>query len=267
MKLRSVCMMVFSLLALGANAVPITIDLGTAGNFALLAGSTVTNSHSGTFITGDVGVFPGSSVTGFLPVTNVAGNLYLAANATTGQAQTDLLGAYNTAANPLLTRTDLTGQDLGALSSNPTPGVYFFSSSAALTGTLTLDGNGDPNAQWIFQIGSTLDIATNAALDLINGADACNVFWQVGSSATLQTNTNFAGTILALTSITLNGGTLDGRALALNGAVTINGQQFVDSSCQEPDPSNPVIPEPASLALLTLGLGTTLLTRKFRIGR
>ena len=101
------------------------------------------------------------------------------------------------------------------------PGVYCFSSSALLTGTLTLDGQGSKNPQWIFQMGSTLTTATGSVVSLINGAGKCNVFWQVGSSATIQTGNVFVGTILALTSITLDGGTLNGRALASNGAVTM----------------------------------------------
>ena len=121
------------------------------------------------------------------------------------QAQIDLTTAYNAAASLVLTQ-DLTGQDLGGLTL--LPGVYFFSSSAQLTGTLTLNALGDPNAEFVFQIGSTLTTASNSSVTMINGGSppACAVYWQVGSSATLGTDTAFEGHILALTSITMNTG-------------------------------------------------------------
>ncbi len=151
---------------------------------------------------------------------------YTAPSAVTAGAQSDLTIAYNAAAGAAC-NTNLTGQDLGG--KTLVPGVYCFSSSVGLTGTLTLDAQGDPNAQWIFQIGSTLITATNSSVLLINGASPCNVFWQVGSSATIETNNIFAGNIMALTSITLNGGALTGRALARNGAVTISNSEVVVS--------------------------------------
>jgi hypothetical protein len=207
----------------GAN---VTIDLGTAANFGLLAGSGITNSSAATSITGDVGSSPTPTVTGLI-ASQVKGILYTSANAATAQAQTDLIVAYNQAAGAVC-GTDLTGTDLGGLTL--VPGVYCFSSSAALTGTLTLDGQGNANAQWVFQIGSTLTTATNATVALINSAVNCNVFWQIGSSATIQTNNTFSGNIIALTSITLDGGTLNGKALARNGAVTIAAQETVNAS-------------------------------------
>ncbi|MBA3914129.1 MAG: DUF3494 domain-containing protein [Acidobacteriales bacterium] len=207
----------------------VAINLGTATNFGLLAGSGITNASAQTTITGDVGSSPNPAVTG-LTASQVNGTLYTAPDPATDQAQLDLTVAYDEAAGAPC-GTVLTGTDLGGLTL--VPGVYCFSSSAQLTGTLTLDGQGDPNAQWVFQIGSTLTTATDSSVLLINGGAICNVYWQIGSSATLGTNTTFVGNILALTSITLNGGTLNGRALARNGAVTISAAETVTANpCQ-----------------------------------
>ena len=205
------------------------ITLGTAGNFAVLAGSTVTNTGPSFIDGGDVGVSPGSAITGFPPGGVVPPYTMHAADAVATQAQSDLTIAYDAAAG--LSRTqDLTGQDLGGLTL--VPGVYSFSSSAQLTGTLTLDAQGDPNAQFVFQIGSTLTTASLSSVRTINGGSTpgCTVFWQVGSSATLGTHTAFQGHILALTSITLNTGAsiLDGSALARNGAVTLDTDHIVN---------------------------------------
>jgi hypothetical protein len=204
----------------GAN---VAINLGTATNFGVLAGSGITNASPATVITGDVGSSPTPAVTG-LTAAQVHGTLYTSANPATAQAQSDLTVGYNDAAGASC-NTDLTGTDLGGLTL--VPGVYCFSSSALLTGTLTLDGQGNASAQWVFQIGSTLTTATNSTVVLINGGVNCNVFWQIGSSATIQTNNTFVGNIMALTSITLDGGILNGRALARNGAVTISAQETV----------------------------------------
>lgn len=227
MKTSRATLVLVLLIAANAFANPtgpnVTINLGTATNFGLLAGSGITNASASTFITGDVGSSPTPTVTG-LTAAQVNGTLYTSSNPATAQAQTDLTTGYNEAAGAAC-GTDLTGTDLGGLTL--VPGVYCFSSSAGLTGTLTLDGQGDANAQWVFQIGSTLITATNATVLLINGAANCNVFWQVGSSATIQTNNTFVGNIMALTSITLDGGILNGRALARNGAVTISAQETV----------------------------------------
>jgi len=234
---RQISLLLFlSLLAVDAYAVP--IDLGTASAFGLLAGSGITNSGS-SVINGDVGSSPTPAVTGFPPGV-VNGTLYSAANAATTQAQLDLTTAYNTAAAATPTMT-LTGTDLGVYNAaNPLgPGVYFFSSSAGLTGNLTLDGGGDPNAQWVFQIGSTLTSATDSSVSFINSGTKCGVYWQVGSSATIGTNSAFAGNIMALTSIDLNGGTLNGKALARNGAVTISSAETVNAGpCSVPEPSS-----------------------------
>jgi hypothetical protein len=202
-------------------------SMGAAAPFAVLGSSTVTCTGAST-ITGDVGVWSGSAITGFPPCA-LTGTLHagdgvaMHAQADAATAYTELAGATCPAAN------DLTGMDLGGLTL--APGVYCFSSSAQLTGTLTLSGSG----VYIFQIGSTLTTASNSAV-VIAGAGPCtassNVFWQVGSSATLGTGTTFAGNILALASITMTtGASLDGRAIALNGAVTMDSNAI--TTCGE----------------------------------
>ena len=172
------------------------IPLGTAGNFAVLAGSTVTNTGPTVIDGGNVGVSPGSAITGFPPGSVVPPFTIHAMDAVALQAQTDLTTAYNAAA-ALLPHTDLTGQDLGGLTL--TPGNYFFSSSAQLTGTLKLNNQNDPNAQFVFQIASTLITAPISSVVTISGGamPGCSVFWQVGSSATLDMGTAFEGHILA----------------------------------------------------------------------
>ncbi len=164
-------------------------------SFAVLGGSTVTNTNTPTIVNGDLGVSPGSAVTGFPPGIVTGGTIH-AADAVAAQAQSDLTTVYNNLANRSCD-TDLTGQDLGG--KTLTPGVYCFSTSAQLTGTLTLDAQGNSNAEFIFQIGSTLTTASASSVLLINSASSCGVFWQVGSSATLGTGTALAGSIVALT--------------------------------------------------------------------
>jgi hypothetical protein len=201
--------------------------LGTAQSFAVLAGSAVTNTGS-TTVYGSLGVDPGLSITGFPPGL-VAGGTIHAGDAESLQAQTDTTIAYNALAGQTPT-VDLTGQDLGGLTL--TAGVYHFSSSAQLTGVLTLDAQGDPNAIFVFQMGSTLTTASNSSVLVLNGGDDCNVFWQVGSSATVGTTTAFKGNILALTSITLvTGATVSGRTLARNGAVTMDTNDISILKC------------------------------------
>jgi type VI secretion system secreted protein VgrG len=188
-------------------------------SFAVLGGSTVTNTATPTIVTGNLGVSPGSAVTGFPPGI-VAGGTIHAADSVAAQAQTDLTTVYNNLASAPC-NADLSGQDLGG--KTLTPGVYCYSTSAQLTGTLTLDAQGNSAASFIFKIGSTLTTASASSVLLINSASACGVFWQVGSSATLGTGTALAGSIVALSSITLNtGASLTGRALARNGAVTLD---------------------------------------------
>jgi len=193
-------------------------SLGSAQSFAVLGASTVTNTGS-SVITGDLGVSPGSAVTGFPPGLVVSGTIHRA-TAVALAAQNSVTTAYNSLASQACTQ-DLTGQDLGG--KTLTPGVYCFSSSAQLTGILTLNAQGNANAVFIFKIGSTLTTASSSSVVMSSGGSLCNVFWQVGSSATLGTATSFAGNILALTSITLTtGASVTGRTLARNGAVTLD---------------------------------------------
>jgi hypothetical protein len=239
-------------LPLQAKATP--VPLGTAGNFAVLAGSTVTNTGLSVISNGDVGVSPGSAITGFPPGVILPPYTTHAGDAVALQAQNDLTTAYNVAAG-LTPTQNLTGQDLGGLTL--LPGVYFFSSSAQLTGTLLLNAQGDPNAQWVFQIGSTLTTASASSVVTINDpSPGCDVFWQVGSSATLGTGTAFEGHILALTSITMTTGStiIEGSDLARNGAVTLDTNTI----------TNCPVPEPATMTLVLAG-GTLLGLRRRRV--
>jgi hypothetical protein len=193
--------------------------LGTVESFAVLGGSTVTNTGP-TVVNGDVGVSPGSAVTGFPPGIVVAPGVIHAGDAVAAQAQSDVTIAYDALAGQACD-VNLTGQDLGGLTL--TSGVYCFDTSAQLTGQLTLDVEGNPDAVFIFKVGSTLTTASGASVVFSNGGPSCNVFWQVGSSATFGTNSAFAGDVIALTSITLNtDADVTGRVLARNGAVTLD---------------------------------------------
>ncbi|HEY3334957.1 MAG TPA: ice-binding family protein [Candidatus Limnocylindrales bacterium] len=203
-----------------------SVNLGTAESFAVLAGTTITNTGS-TTITGDVGLHPGDAVTGFADVT-LHGTQHIG-DAVASGAKDALVGAYNDAAGA--TPVNQVPTELGGTTLKP--GVYA-SATLGLTGTLTLDGQG----VYIFQAGSTLITAPGSKVELTNGASACDVYWQVGSSATLDTTTSFKGTIMALTSIALNNGvTLQGRALARNGAVTMINDTIDSSSCAAPGPT------------------------------
>jgi hypothetical protein len=192
--------------------------LGSAQTFAVLGASTVTNTGP-SVITGDLGVSPGTAVTGF-PPGSVTGGIIHAGDASANAAQADAHAAYsNLVAQPC--GTNLTGKILGTSPGAVTlaPGVYCFNSSAQLTGTLALSGNG----VYVFKMGSTLTTASNSSVVLANSATAGNVFWQVGSSATLGTNTVFVGSVLALISDTVTtGSSVAGRVFALTGAVTLD---------------------------------------------
>lgn len=230
---RRVCvwiaiLVLVSLVPMSAPAWAQVVDLGTAADYGVLGASAVTNTGA-TVITGDLGISPNgaTSVTGFPPGV-VIGNTHFA-DAAALQAQNDLTAAYNDLAGRAC--DTLISADLGG--STLAPGVYCSGSSMGLTGTLTLDAQNDPNAVFIFQMGSTLTTASAATVNVINGGQNCNVFWQVGSSATLGTTTQFVGSVVALTSITVTTGvSSSGRFLARNGAVTLDSNSI--SVCAEP---------------------------------
>jgi len=206
---------------------PASLDgyLDGAGSFGVLAATTVTNvPATGTMISGDVGVSPGTSITGFTSPASISG-VFHAGDFVSAAAQSSALSAFNNGnalAGAVTIPADLGGSVLG-------PGVYNNASSVAITGSVVLDGGGNPNAVWIFQIGSTLTTSsTNSSVVLVGGAQANNVFWLVGSSATLNTATSFAGNIIAMASITVSSAvSINGRLMALTGAVTLNDDNIM----------------------------------------
>jgi hypothetical protein len=205
-----------------ATSPPSAPNLGTAISFGVLAGSAVTNAgHS--IVVGNLGVSPGIAVTGFPPGT--ATGTTNKNDAVAVQAESDLASGYNAIAADSCS-SNLTGKNLGGLTL--TPGVYCFSAAASLTGTLTLNAQGNNSGVFIFQIGSALTTASSSSVVMTTGGNACDVFWQVGSSAVLGANTAFTGDILALASVVLGAGAnVNGSALARNGAVTLNTNQVV----------------------------------------
>lgn len=206
-----------------AQAADAPVGLGTATPFSVLAGAGVTNTGP-SVVSGDLGTCPTPAITGFPPGI-VTGTIH-ANDATACSAKADLTTAYDDAAGRAPGTTFAGPKDLVGLTL--APGTYKSPSSLAITNTVTLDGQGDPNAVFIFQAASTLITATNSHVVLINSAQACNVFWQVGSSATLGVDSTFAGTIMALTSITANTNAgVQGRLLARNGATTLDSNSIV----------------------------------------
>ena len=206
-----------------------TVPLATSANYAVLGGSTVTNTGP-SILDNSLGLWPGTSITGFPPGLVLPPGTTDTTNAAAQQAQSDLTAAYvNAAGRPLdaTTTADLANLNLqGGVYAGPSKGAL------SLTGPLVLDGAGDPSSVFIFQTDSTLITGSGSTVSLINGAQACNVFWQVGSSATLGTGSVFVGNILALASITVTTGvTVEGRALARNGAVTLDTDTFTQPSC------------------------------------
>ena len=218
--------LVFAAVPVAAQAS--AVNLATASPFVVLGGSTDTNEGS-SVLNGDLGLSPGTSITGFdEAVVNGATHNN---DAVAAQAQSDLTTAYNVAAGQSISPgNDLTGIDLG--NQKLTAGAYGFSTSAQLTGQLTLDAQGDPNAQFVFVIGSSLTTASASSVVLVNGASPCNVYWKVGSSATLGSTTSFAGNLMSLASISVNNGaTVVGRLLAREGAVTLINDVLSRPNC------------------------------------
>lgn len=232
--------------ALAAQA---PVGLGTADSFAVLAGSGITNTGP-TTITGDVGTFPTPSETGFGSVTLIGTNH--AGDAVTQGAKNDLVAAYNDAAG----RTPVTNVPVELGGSTLLAGVYT-SPTLGLTGTLSLDAEGNPDAQFIFLAGSTLITESNSRVLLLNGADPCRVVWQVSSSATFKTGTRFIGDVLAYTSITAQtAATFQGRLLARNGAVTLDTNTITNANCAvpasiSPSPNPSTSTEPTESAIET----------------
>ena len=228
------------------------------GSFAVLGSTTVTNTGP-TTVSGSLGVSPGTSITGFPPGAVVNGSVH-AGDTVAAQAQADLTTTYNSLESVACT-ADLTGQDLGG--KTLTPGVYCFTSSGFLTGTLTLNAQGNPDAVFVFKMVSSLVTASSSSVLLTNGGSPCRVFWQVGSSATLGTNSSLLGNIVAYTSITMTtGAAVSGRVQARNGAVTLDTNAVSTALCvggggapgpiYPPSPSGPAIPTLSGRGLMVL---------------
>ncbi len=218
-----------------AFAIGTNVGLGTAGSYSVLAGQTVTNTGPSD-LSGSVGVHSGTAITGFPP--GVVGGVFHAGDSQALQAKADLATAYDNAAGQASDAT--VGAELGGLTLNP--GVYTAPSSTQITGPLILDAQGDPSAVFIFQVGAGLTTASSSSVVLLNDAQSCHVFWQVGTSATLGSSTSFVGTIMALASISLDtGASIEGRALARNGSVTLDTNVLTDVKCATESTTPPTV--------------------------
>jgi len=233
------------------------VSLGSAAGFAVLAGTgiTVAGATNSTTINGDIGTFPTLSITGLSSV--VLNGTNHAGDAVTQTAKTDLLAAFNDAASRSPTTTYAPAYDLGG--QTLTPGVYNNPSSFGITGNLTLDAQGNPNAVWIFQAGSSLSTSGGSQIILLNSAQAGNIFWKVGDAATLGNSSIFTGYLLAYASIGFgSGAVIDGGLMSTNGSVTLDGNNTISITTGG-------IPEPASTAVLIAGcLGLVAIARRIR---
>jgi hypothetical protein len=235
-RLAGIALAVVVAFALPAASQAASVDLATAGPFVVLGGTTVTNTGP-SVLNGDLGVSPGTELEGFeLPA--VVNGAKHATDEVAAKAQLDLTNAYDVAAGlPVLPQNDLSDTNLGERKLGP--GVYRYNAAALLTGALTLDGEGDPDAEFVFKIGSQLTTESASSVLLVNGASPCNVYWQVGSSADLGSTTAFQGNLMALTSISLKkGATVLGRMLARNGQVSLIDNVLTRPSCPTTPPSD-----------------------------
>jgi hypothetical protein len=236
---------------IGTFATPVEAQsFGSAQNFAILAGTSI-SSTGATVINGDVGISPGIALTGFPP--GIINGIVHKGDAVAAQAQADTSSLYSSLIARAYTQ-DLTGQNLGGRAL--TPGTYHFGAAADLNGTLTLDAGGDPNAVFVFQIGSSFTAETGSKVLLFSGTSMSHVFFAAGSSITLADESQVSGTIQAVGTITAGSSTVDGRLFSNSGTVILNDTTI---TLVQAGPAS--APEPQSMAVLVLGLGTLATSR------